>query len=207
MPELKKSGLLIFLRPLASGILSFFIGGILAAMLVLWLDTFLLETILAGVVGGFLLGLLSGNVRDVLKFTLAGLVALPTGFWGGFGLAAGVFSVPVIHGLFGNPHIPDIIGIILMGILTGALFAAALYGRRAIPYFSLAGGLGSLPFGILVAAMNSDSRIRTSLEVYFRIFGSIDLNLLAIITGLGCGLGLGLGLYQMFREEKNVQTD
>jgi len=202
MHEIKKSKAAFLLWSLISGAISFFVSGVIACIILLRLDTYILETIIAGGLAGLLLGIFLGRFKMIGKMTFAGLVAIPVGFWASFILAEAIFSIPFIHGFFANPNTPDIIGITFMGILCGAIFGAIAYGRKSIPLFSVVCGTASIPFGLLVGALNSGHWIKAWLENLFQIFGRIDLNFLAIVMGFGIGIGFSIGLYNMVKERR-----
>lgn len=63
----------------------------------------------------------------------------------------------------------------------------------------IAGGIVSIPFGLLVGSMNSGHWIKMWLENLFKIFGKIDLNFLTVIIEFGIGIGLSIGLYSMLK--------
>jgi hypothetical protein len=95
----------------------------------------------------------------------------------------------------------NIIGIIFMGIICGAIFGATIYGRKSILTFSAVCGLVSFSFGILVGFFNSGHPIKATFENLFAVFGPIDLNFLAIITSFGVGIGLSIGLFSMLKQK------
>lgn len=200
MSEIKNSKIVYILWSTLSGTISFLISGIIACVILLLLDTYILETIIAGGIGGVLLGIFLRKRQMIGKMTIAGFIAVPVGFWTSFVLGEALFSIPFIHACFANPNIPDIIAIIFMGILCGAVFGVILYGRKSIWLFSVVCGIISFPFGLLVAGMNSGHYIKTWLENLLKVFGKIDLNLLAIIISLGIGIGLSIGLYEMLKQ-------
>ena len=200
MYEIKKSKAAYLFWSLISGTLSFFVSGVIACIILLRLDTYILETIIAGGLAGLLLGIFLGRLKMIGKMTLAGLVAIPVGFWASFSLAEAIFSIPFIHGFFENPNTPDIIGITFMGILCGAIFGAIVYGRKSIQLFSVVCGASSIPFGLLVGAMNSGHWIKIWLIKLHYVCGIIDLNFLAMFIEFGVGIGLSIGLYSMFKK-------
>jgi len=202
MYKINKSKAAYLLWPLISGTFSFFVSGVIACIILLRLDTYILETIIAGGLAGLLLGVLLGMFKMIGKMTLAGLIAVPVGFWTSFILAEALFSIPFLHALFENPHIPDIIGITFMGMLCGALFGAIICGNRSILLFSAVCGAISFPFGILVGLFNSGHPIKATFENLLAVFGPIDLNFLAIITSLGIGIGLSIGLYEKLKQKR-----
>lgn len=200
MDKINTSKITYILWSTLSGTISFFISGVIVCITQLHLDIVIFDTIIAGGIGGLLLGILLRKSQKISKVTIAGFIAVPIGFWTSFILGEAFFSIPFIHACFANPNIPDIIAIIFMGILCGAVFGAIVYGRKAVWLFSAVGGAVSFPFGLLVAALNSGYYIKTWLENMLAIFGKIDLNLLAIVMSLGIGIGLSIGLFSMLKQ-------
>ena len=193
------------------GITSFFISGLIACIVILRFDNYIVGTIIAGSVGGLILGLFHWKHKMIGRMTLAGLIAVPIGLLGSFILVEGLVGgfgllFPSIAAHFENTGIGDIIAIILMGIMFGVIFGAIVYGRRSIRLFSVVCGAVSIPFGLLVGAMNSGHWIKVWLENMFIIFGEIDLNFLAIIMEFGIGVGLSIGLYIAFKQ-KSIERD
>lgn len=191
-----------------SGTISFFIGGVIVCMISSRADIPILNTIIAGSIGGFLLGLFLRKRQKIGKMTISGIVAVPVGFWSAFILAAGVdFLFSIIGVNSENPNISDIsniIGIILMGTICGAIFGAILYGCRSVRIFAVTGATASFPFGVLVGALNSGHWIKGWLESLLAVFGKIDLNLLAIIMSFGIGIGLSIGLYEILKRKNET---
>ena len=72
-----------------TGTISFFASAVITSMVLLPLDFAIIDTILAGGIGGLFLGLFHMNHHKIQKMGLAGLVAVPIGFWGAFILAGG----------------------------------------------------------------------------------------------------------------------
>lgn len=183
------------------GMASFLISGIMACILILFLDNYILATIIAGGIGGLLLGLFLRMRQKIRRMAIAGIIAMPIGIIISFFLVEGFGALlPSIGAYFENSSIPDIIVIILMGITFGAVFGSMIYGRKSIWLFSVVCGTVSIPFGLLVGAMNSGYWIKAWLENLLEVFGKIDLNLLAIIISLGIGIGLSIGLYNMLEQ-------
>lgn len=193
------------------GISSFLISGLIACIVILRFDNYIVGTIIAGSVGGLILGLFHWKHKMIGRMTFAGLIAVPIGLLGSFILVEGLVGgfgllFPSIAAHFENTGIGDIIAIILMGIMFGVIFGAIVYGRRSIRLFSVVCGAVSIPFGLLVGAMNSGHWIKVWLENMFIIFGEIDLNFLAIIMEFGIGVGLSIGLYIAFKQ-KSIERD
>jgi hypothetical protein len=139
--------------------------------------------------------------QKIRRMAIAGIIAMPIGIIISFFLVEGFGALlPSIGAYFENSTIPDIIAIILMGITFGAVFGSMIYGRKSIWLFSVVCGTVSIPFGLLVGAMNSGYWIKAWLENLLGVFGKVDLNFLAIIISLGIGIGLSIGLYNMLKQ-------
>lgn len=211
MSVIKKSRPVYLLRAVTSGTVSFFIAGVIGCIILLRLDNSILETIIAGALGGFLLGISLGKPKMIGKMALAGLVAIPVGFWSAFILAGGVDLLLSLIGVNTESpsiyNIGNIIGIIVMGIICGAIFGAIIYGRKAIWIFSAVGGIVSFPFGILVGLFNARQPIKETFENLLSVFGPIDLNFLAIITSFGVGIGLSIGLFNMLKQNSTDEEE
>lgn len=191
------------------GMVAFFIGGVLGTVVILTLDAYILAFVLAGGTGGLLLGLLRWKIRKVAKLTLGGVVAVPVGFFLGFGSSGAIFSIPAIHGLFASPHTPDVISIVFSGVLCGAIYGAILYGRRAVGWFAAFSGAAAVPFGLIVAGLNGATALKAWIFdlVPWPWIESLDLNFLAILAGLGTGIGLSIGSYGLIAGKNRPGAD
>lgn len=205
MSEIRKNAWVFLIWSTLAGTTSFFISAGIIAMLLLPFDLPIIDTILVGGIGGLLLGIFLFKRHKIQKIMLAGFIAVPVGFWGAFILAGGA---DLLFSLIGvnteNPNIyniENIIGIIFMGIICGAIFGAIIYGRKAIRVFSAVCGVVSFPFGILVGLFNSGHPIKATIENLLAFLGPIDLNSLAIITSFGIGIGLSIGLFSMLNQK------
>lgn len=205
MFKTSKAKVVYLLWALLSGKLSFFISGVIACTILLHLNTYILETIISGGLAGLLLAVFLGMFKMIGKMTLAGLASVPVGFWSAFILAGGVDLLLSLIGVntrnLNIYNIENIIGIIFMGIICGAIFGAIAYGRKSIWMFSAVCGMVSFLFGILVSFFNSGHPIKASFENLFAVLGPIDLNFLAIITSFGIGIGLSIGLFSMLKQK------
>jgi hypothetical protein len=201
MPKINTSKITYILWSMLLGMASFFISGVIACIVILLLDNYILATIIAGGIGGLLLGLFLRRYQKIIRLVIAGIIAMPVGLVISFLIVEGFGSLfPSIGTYFENSSIPDIIAIILMGITFGAIFGLTIYGRKSIWLFSVVCGTVSIPFGLLVGAMNSGCWIKVYLENLLKVFGKIDLNFLAIIISLGIGIGLSIGLYNILKQ-------
>ena len=139
--EIEKSTMPTLLWSLIAGAMSFVISGVVVVIILLRFDTFIVGTIIAGGLGGLLLAVFLGKLKMIGKMTLAGIVAVPVGFWGAFALA-GVVDL-LLSFLGANTENPsfagvgNIIGIIFMGTICGAIFGAIVYGRKSVWLFSI----------------------------------------------------------------------
>lgn len=200
MSEIKTSRIAYMLWSTLLGTASFFISGVIASIVILRIDNYILASMIAGGIGGLLLGLFLRMGQKISRMAIGGIIAVPMGLFISFLLVEGFGSLfPSIGAYFENSSIPDIIAVILMGITFGAVLGAIIYGRKSIWLFSVVCGIVSFPFGLLVAAMNSGYGIKVWLENLLVVFGKIDLNFLAIIISLGIGIGLSIGLYNILK--------
>lgn len=178
------------------GMASFLVSGVIASIVILFLDNYILATIIAGGIGGFLLGILLRMHQKIKRMAIAGIIAVPIGLIISFFLVEGFGSLfPSIGAYFENSNIPDISAIILIGITFGAVFGLIIYGRKSIWLFSVICGTISIPSALLVGAMNSGYGINVWLVNLLDVLGKIDLNFLSIIFSLGIGIGLSIGIY------------
>ena len=72
------------------GKVSFLISGVIACIIILRLDNYILGTIIAGGVVGLLFGLLHWKHKMIGRMTIAGLIAVPIGLLGSFALVEGL---------------------------------------------------------------------------------------------------------------------
>ncbi len=205
MAEITKNAWGFFLWSTLAGAIAFLISGILSDLWIMRFDEYIFATVIAGAIGGFLLGVLLRKRQKIWITTFAGAVAVPVGFWSAF-ILAGVADLllPVFGVNTDNPsmyNIENIIAVIFMGIICGAIFGAINYGRKSIWVFTTVCGVVSIPFGLLVGAMNSGHWIKLWLENLFQVFGNIDLNFLVIILLFGVGAGLSIGVYNILQQK------
>jgi len=201
MSKINTSKITYILSSMLLGMASFIISGVIACIVILRLDNYIFATIIAGGIGGILLGLFFRTRQKIIRMAIAGIIGMPFGLMMSFLLVEGIGSLfPSIGAYFENSNIPDISAIILMGIIFGAVFGAMVYGRKSIWLFSLVCGTVAFPFGLLVGAMNSGHWIKVWLENLLGVFGKIDLNFLAIIMSFGIGIGLSIGLYNILKQ-------
>lgn len=180
------------------GMSSFLISGVIACIIILTIDNYILATIIAGGIGGLFLGLFLRMRQKIGRMVIAGIIGMPIGLIISFLIVEVIGSLfPSIGVYFENSAIPDISAIILMAIIFGAIFGAIVFGRKSILLFSIIFGTVSFPFGLLVGAMNSGHWIKVWLENLLEGFGMIDLNFLAITISLGIGASLSIGLYNI----------
>ena len=201
MSVINKAKIAYILWSMLLGMASFLISGAMGCIVILLFDNYILATIIAGGIGGFLLGLFLRMCHKISRMAIAGIIGMPIGLIFSFLLVGGFGSLfPSTGAYFENTAIPDISAIILMGIIFGAVFGPMIYGRKSIWLFSIVCGIVSIPFGLLVAAMNSGCYLKVWLDNLLEVFGKIDLNFLVITISLGIGTGLSIGLYNMLKQ-------
>lgn len=179
------------------GIATFFAGGLAGNLVVIAFDQYLVALPLAGGLGALLLGI-SMKVKEKLwKMTLAGLLGLPAGLIASFALLEGLAGVaPSIGDALERTIVPDLLVLIIMGIVFGLVSGAVIYGRKALGLFVVVCGLGAIPGGLAVGIMNTTSYCQAWASGLAEPFNKIDYNLLAISATIGLGFGLALSLYQ-----------
>jgi hypothetical protein len=209
MSKSNKNALVFLLWSTLSGTISFFVSSALLAVLMLQIDLMLVGIILAGGIGGLLLAFSLFRKIQIRRIFLAGLFAVPIGFYSAFILAGGVDLLLPLIGIKSNSpsiyNISNIVGIVIMGLICGAICGAIIYGRKGIWLFSAVCSVVSLPFGILVGLFNANHPIKAKIEDLLAFLGPVDLNFLAIVTSLGVGIGLSIGLYNMLNSKKSYE--
>lgn len=208
MSKIKDSVVLSVIWSLILGKVSFLISGVIACIIIMKFDNYILGTVAAGGIGGLILGLFHWKYKMIGKMTIAGIIAVPVGLLGSFVIAEGIvgglaFLYPSFPEYFGKTGIADVIAIIFMGIFFGMIFGAIVYGRKSIVLFTIVCGAVSIATGLLVRAMNLGNPIKELLGNMFQIFGKIDLNLLVIIAGFGAGIGLSIGLLNVIEHKRS----
>lgn len=191
MSKISVSKITTILWPMLSGTISFFISGVIIDIILLHMEIYILGSIIAGGIGSLLLGLLLRKQQNIGRMTIAGVVAIPVGFWVSFALGEAISEIPFIA----NAHIPDIWAFILMGAMVCALFGAIIYGRKSIWLFAVVGGVLSIALGFFVDALNWGR-----FDNLLNILGMPRPNLLPFIVSFGIGIGLSIGLYEMLKQ-------
>lgn len=208
MSKIKNSVVLSVIWSLILGNVSFLISGVIACIIILKTDNYILGNVGAGGIGGLILGLFHWKYKMVGKMTIASIIAVPVGLLGSFMVAEGIvggleFLFPSFYEYFGKTGIADVIAIIFMGVFFGLIFGAIVYGRKSIVLFPIICGAVSIPCALLVRAMNLGNPVKALLGNLFQIFGKIDFNLLVIIAGFGAGIGLSIGLLNVLEQKRS----
>lgn len=193
MPDIKKTKITYVLWSTLAGAISFFISGVMLDIILLRLDIYIFGSIIAGGIGGLLLGFLLRKRQNISRMAIAGVVAVPVGFWVSFFLGYAMSEIPFIA----NSNVPDIGAIILMGAMVGALFGAIIYGRKSIWLFAVVGGVLSIPLGFFVDALNWGR-----FDNLLNVLGIPRPNMLPFIVSFGIGIGLSIGLYEMLKQRR-----
>lgn len=176
------------------GLIAFLISGVIASVFTMFTNSYFLGSMIAGGIGGLLLGLFLQR-QKLSRMIIASIIVMPIGLVISFSLVEGFGALfPSIGASFEKSSTPDIIVIVLLSIVFGAVFGALIYGRKSIWLFSFVCGIVAVPFGLLVGAMNSGHPIKFWLENLLGFLGKIDLNFLTIVISLGTGIGLSIGM-------------
>lgn len=183
------------------GLLSFLISSMAGGIVIVIIDNYVLATIVAGGLGGFLLGLMLRLGSDTKKLAIAGLFAMPGAMIFSF-LVAELFGAafPGAGHFLEGTWLPDIIAISLMGMIFGAVCGAVLYDRKAFVFFGILCGITAIPFGIAVAAMNAGHILKYWLTMNIKLLKMMDINFVLITLSLGLGIGLCIGLMRRKKE-------
>lgn len=192
MTEVKSTGFMGVLWALLSGLISFTVGALVAAYLYTITDNFFIIAVGSGI-GGLLLGLMLAMREKLPRLVLICIAAVPVGILATF-LLAGILELFMPGG--GPIILMDILSITFTGLVFGFISGFALYGIRSSALFALVTAIVATPFGYLVALFNSGAPIKEIALDLVSGLGITDVNLLAILMGLGSGLGLSIGLYR-----------
>ncbi len=188
------SNITTILWPMLAGIIAFLISGILSDLWIMLLNDYIFGSLIAGAIGGFLLGVLLRKRYKIGKMTIAGVVAVPVGFWTSFALGYVISEIPVIA----NSNVPaDFWAVILMGAMVGSLFGAIIYGRKSIWIFAAVGSVLCIGLGSFVVARNQGR--------FDNLFSSLGIpcpDMLPFILAFGIGIGLSIGLYEMLKQRR-----
>lgn len=185
------------------GMVSFFVGALAADILIVHLDNYILGLILAGAIAGILLSLLLRWPKKMVRIVIASIIGMPVCLLLSFFLVEGVGSLlPADVTALADSSAWDVVAIVVMGIIFGGVFGGIVFGAKTIIRFSVVCGMTAIPFGLLVAAMNSGFWMKDWLGNLFGFLGNIDLNLLAILVSLGLGTGLSIGLVSKRRKSE-----
>jgi len=199
----KKLQFLTVLYSGISGAISFFISGLLATILIIITDQYLLAIPLSGLLGGLLLAIFNRNWKSIGRFTLAGVIAVSVGFLGTFIICEGIFSlIGMLTDVFSG-RLENIISIGLMGVVFGIIFSLIVYGKKALVLFAVVCGIIELPCIYLVETIY----LIKPLENLISKYGLVDINLLFIVLGFGIGAGVSIGLFKISaKDEINLQS-
>lgn len=177
------------------GFLAFLVSGCLGNGVILLWDQYIGAALVAGAIGGLLLGLFLRLKGKIVRIALAGGLGIPLGIVVSFGLIEGLGALVTLPASVEWAGVPDIMAIMLMGVVFGVMTGGIVFGKDAIVLFLVVCGLVAIPFGVLVVAMNKGLFSDSFLVRLLAPVGKPDLNFLAIVIGLGLGAGLSIGLF------------
>lgn len=199
----KKLQFLTVLYSGISGAISFFISGLLATILIIITDQYLLAIPLSGLLGGLLLAIFNRNWKSIGRFMLAGVIAVSVGFLGTFIICEGIFSlIGMLTDVFSG-RLENIISIGLMGVVFGIIFSLIVYGKKALILFAVVCGIIELQ----CIYLSETIYLIKPLENLISKYGLVDINLLFIVLGFGIGAGVSIGLFKISaKDEINLQS-
>ena len=207
MPENSKLKTIKVFKYGLYGMSAFFLSGLLSVMLIVFFDDYIISAFVAGGLGGFLMGTFLRMKDKRAKMAASGVIGIPLGLFLSFG-AAGLFELlfPSVSASLAYTGIPDAIGISIMGLIFGSIMGIFIFGSSALKIFAPVCTLSSMPFGILVSAMNEGYVLRDfnlMMNSIIKGKGIIDLNFLVITVSLGIGTGLSIAIHDIISRKKH----
>ena len=207
MPENSKLKTIKVFKYGLYGMSAFFLSGLIAVIIILFFDEYIVSALVAGWLGGFLTGTFLRMKDKRAKMAASGAIGMPLGLFLSFG-AAGLFELmfPFASASLAYTGIPDAIGISIMGLIFGSIMGIFIFGSSALKIFAPVCTLASMPFGILVSAMNEGYVLRDfnlMMNSIIKGKGIIDLNSLVITVSLGIGTGLSIAIHDIISRKKH----
>lgn len=188
-----KSKILTVLYSGLAGTGSFFIGGLLATILILLTDQYVLAIPISGLFGGLLLAVFIKKWHQIGRFAFAGIISVSVGFLGTFIICEGIFSLIGMFTDVFSGRIENVISISLMGFVFGTIFSLIIYGKKSLLLFAFVCGIIEIPCIFLADKVYSIEPLNNLITKY----GLVDVNLLFIVLGFGIGAGVSIGLIKI----------
>jgi|GEM_PF-1635858 len=199
----KDKGMLI---PLITGLLSFFVSGVIACVVIGLTDNYIFAAIITGGLGSLLLALLIRSIRTrLIRTTIAGALTMPLSLAVGFFLVEGVGALmPQVGYKIESIGLADVIAVILIAAIFGTIMGIIIYGIYSVRIFLPVCAVAGIPAGVLVNALNGPWRGTAAYTAIMDTFRQMDLNFLSMAVFMGIGMGASVGIYNRIKQ-KNIR--
>ncbi len=197
----KETGMFI---PLCAGLLSFFVSGVIACVVIGLTDNYIFATIITGGLGSFLLGFLIRSIRkNLFRTTIVGALSMPLALAVGFFLVEGAGALlPQMANKIESIGMDNIIAIILIASIFGTIMGIVIYGIYSIRVFLPICAIAGIPAGALVIALNGSWRSSATYNAIMETFWQVDLNFLSMAIFMGIGMGVSVGIYNRIKQKR-----
>jgi len=191
----KDKGMLI---PLITGLLSFFVSGVIACVVIGLTDNYIFAAGITGGLGSLLLALLIRSIRTrLIRTTIAGALTMPLSLAVGFFLVEGVGALmPQVGYKIESIGLADVIAVILIAAIFGTIMGIIIYGIYSVRIFLPVCAVAGIPAGVLVNALNGPWRGTAAYTAIMDTFRQMDLNFLSMAVFMGIGMGASVGIYK-----------
>ena len=190
----KDKGMLI---PLIAGLMSFFVSGAIACVVIGLTDNYIFAAVITGGLGSLLLALLIRSIRTrLIRTTIAGALAV------GFFLVEGVGALlPQMGYKIESIGLADVIAVILIAAIFGTIMGIIIYGIYSVRIFLPVCAVAGIPAGVLVNALNGPWRGTAAYTAIMDTFRQMDLNFLSMAVFMGIGMGASAGIYNRIKQK------
>ena len=199
----KDKGMLI---PLIAGLLSFFVSGVIACVVIGLTDNYIFAAGITGGLGSLLLALLIRSIRTrLIRTTIVGALTMPLSLAVGFFLVEGVGALmPQVGYKIESIGLADVIAVILIAAIFGTIMGIIIYGIYSVRIFLPVCAVAGIPAGVLVNALNGPWRGTAAYTAIMDTFRQVDLNFLSMAVFMGIGMGASVGIYNRIKQ-KNIR--
>lgn len=196
----KDKGMLI---PLIAGLMSFFVSGAIACVVIGLTDNYIFAAVITGGLGSLLLALLIRSIRTrLIRTTIAGALTMPLSLAVGFFLVEGVGALlPQMGYKIESIGLADVIAVILIAAIFGTIMGIIIYGIYSVRIFLPVCAVAGIPAGVLVNALNGPWRGTAAYTAIMDTFRQMDLNFLSMAVFMGIGMGASAGIYNRIKQK------
>ena len=196
----KDKGMLI---PLIAGLLSFFVSGVIACVVIGLTDNYIFAAVITGGLGSLLMTLLIRSIRTrLIRTTIAGSLTMPLSLAVGFFLVEGVGALmPQVGYKIESIGLADVIAVILIAAIFGTIMGIIIYGIYSVRIFLPVCAVAGIPAGVLVNALNGPWRGTAAYTAIMDTFRQVDLNFLSMAVFMGIGMGASAGIYNRIKQK------